>query len=124
MPPVNPGRLDLPSPYLALLRQLLARHVPEAEVWAYGSRVSGTAHEGSDLDLVLRHPQDLSRDVADWYELKEALQDSTLPILVEIHLWSRLPTAFHAEIERQYVLLQAGAGARPVDSVGAEGDGG
>jgi predicted nucleotidyltransferase len=24
------------------------------EVWAYGSRVNGSAHEGSDLDLVIR----------------------------------------------------------------------
>ncbi len=24
-------------------------------VWAYGSRVNGTAHESSDLDLVLRN---------------------------------------------------------------------
>lgn len=24
------------------------------EVWAYGSRVSGDAHDGSDLDLVIR----------------------------------------------------------------------
>lgn len=33
---------------------LLGQHVPQAEVWAYGSRVNGGAHEGSDLDLVLR----------------------------------------------------------------------
>ena len=26
------------------------------EVWAYGSRVDGSAHEGSDLDLVVRTP--------------------------------------------------------------------
>lgn len=26
------------------------------EVWAYGSRVNGDAHEGSDLDLVIRTP--------------------------------------------------------------------
>jgi len=27
----------------------------QAEVWAYGSRVKGTAHDGSDIDLVIRH---------------------------------------------------------------------
>ena len=29
---------------------------PEVEIWADGSRVDGSAHEGSDLDLVLRTP--------------------------------------------------------------------
>lgn len=79
-----------------------------AEVWAYGSRVRGCAHEGSDLDLVLRHPQDLERDVEGWLELKEALQESMLPILVEVHLWARPPKAFHGEIEQAYVVLQTG----------------
>ncbi|WP_394370317.1 nucleotidyltransferase domain-containing protein [Pedobacter segetis] len=30
------------------------------QVWAYGSRVNGDAHVGSDLDLVIRTP-DLKR---------------------------------------------------------------
>jgi len=31
--------LDLPERHLKLLRALLQKHTPEAEVWAYGSRV-------------------------------------------------------------------------------------
>lgn len=115
MPRVEAERLDLPPTYLAEIQRLLATLVPEAEVWAYGSRVNGSAHEGSDLDVVLRHPQDLKRDVDNWFELKEALQESRLPILVEIHLWSRLPAVFHEEIERQYVVLQEGGGTRCTD---------
>lgn len=117
MPQVDLAQLDLLPEHFGPLRELLARHVPEAEVWAYGSRVSGTGHEGSDLDLVLRHPQDLKLDVENWVELKEALQESRLPMLVEIHLWSRLPAAFHDEIERQYVVLQEGGGTRSGDPV-------
>ena len=108
MPQVELERLDLPPQHLALLRQLLVQHVPHADVWAYGSRVSGGAHQGSDLDLVLRQPQDLQAEVRGWHELKEALQDSSLPMLIEIHLWSHLPASFHQEIERQYVVVQSG----------------
>ncbi len=115
MPQLDLSHLELLPRHVDELRSLLARHVPEAEVWAYGSRVNGSAHEGSDLDLVLRNPPDLRQDVNNWYELKEALQESRLPILVEIHLWSRLPAAFHREIERLYVVLQAGSGITPVD---------
>lgn len=110
MPPGDPAQLDLSPRHLALLREILARHVPEAEVWAYGSRVHGTAHEGSDLDLVLRSPDDPGKDVANWPALQEALQASRLPMLVDVHLWNRLPASFHPEIERCYVVLQGGRG--------------
>ena len=90
------------------MKALLAHKVPQAEVWAYGSRVNGGAHEGSDLDLVLRNPTDLTQDVDGWIELQEALQESALPFLVEVQLWSRLPNAFHRNIEAGYVLVQAG----------------
>lgn len=106
MPQLELARLYLSRSHLTQLQTLLAHHVPDAEVWAYGSRVSGGAHEGSDLDLVLRHPQDLARDVTGWIELKEALQNSALPMLVEVHLWPRLPATFHGEIERAYVVVQ------------------
>ena len=106
MPVLDRSRLEMPAHHLKTLRALLAQHVPNANVWAYGSRVTGGAHEGSDLDLVLRNPTDLTQDVEGWYELKEALQESTLPILVEVHLWSRLPQAFHHNIEAGYVVVQ------------------
>ena len=48
--------LDLRPEWLEIVRHLLAVHLPDAEVWAYGSRVQGTCHEGSDLDLVARNP--------------------------------------------------------------------
>ena len=109
-----PNHIDLPTHYLALLQALFARHVPEVEVWAFGSRVTGDAHEGSDLDLVVRNPQDLTASVAGWYDLKEAIQNSMLPILVDVHDWAHLPLAFHQEIAAHYVVLQHPA--RPVDT--------
>ena len=105
MPQVDPAHLLLSAEHLQMLRRLLAEHVPDADVWAYGSRVSGDAHEGSDLDIVLRNALDLTQDVANWLELKEALQDSTLPMLVDVHLWSRLPESFQRNIETAYVVL-------------------
>jgi uncharacterized protein len=98
-------QLDLAAPHLATLQALLLRHVPEAEVWAFGSRVTGGAHEGSDLDLVLRNPTDLTHPVVGISALKTALQDSSLPLLVETHDWATLPEAFKREIMRCYVVL-------------------
>ena len=108
MPQLDLSRLLFPAKHLLTLQNLLAQYVPQADVWAYGSRVNGGAHEGSDLDLVLRNPANLAQDVEHWLELKEALQNSSLPILIEVHLWSRLPKAFHLNIEKEYVVLQHG----------------
>ena len=108
MPSIDLSRLDLPAKDLTLLQALLRQHVPDAQVWAYGSRVSGGAHECSDLDLVLRIPGNLSERVSGMMALKEAVQDSALPILVDIHDWAQLPTDFHHAIKHAYIELQAG----------------
>ncbi len=108
MPQVDLAHLTMPPRALAQLQELLARHVPGAEVWAYGSRVSGGAHEASDLDIVLRAPADSGADVAGWQDLKDAVQHSSIPILIDIHLWPHLPASFHRAIEQGYVVLQQG----------------
>lgn len=107
MPRLDLSQLQLSAKHLWLLQDLLLQHVPDAEVWAYGSRVNGGAHSGSDLDLVLRNPADLTLDVGGWLGLKEALQASPLPMLVETHLWSRLPESFHRNILDGYVVVQS-----------------
>ena len=49
-------RLHLKRKHREVLESLQREHLPGVEVWAYGSRVSGKCHDGSDLDLVLRGP--------------------------------------------------------------------
>ena len=105
MPALDPSVLALDARHLRTLKALLAQHTPHAQVWAYGSRVNGTSHEGSDLDLVLRHPTDLSQAVPGGQALKEALQASNLPMLVDVHQWAHLPQTFHVRIEAGYVPL-------------------
>ena len=39
--------------------------------------------------------------------LAEALQASSLPMLVEVHDWSHLPAAFRASIEGRHVVVKA-----------------
>ena len=99
-------RLDLPLRYREPLETLLCQHVPDAEVWAYGSRVNGRSHDRSDLDLVLRSPT-LEPLGYEYVELVEALEQSNIPILIQVHDWARLPESFHREIERAYVVMQA-----------------
>ena len=98
--------LDLPDKYLRAVRQILARHLPDAEVWAYGSRVAGGAREASDLDLVARNPVDLSSPLLRLSAARAAFGESDLPIRVDISDWARLPESFRREIEKTYLIVQ------------------
>ena len=100
-------QLDLKPRHLRQLEQLLREHLTGVEVWAYGSRVSGMGHEGSDLDIVLRGPGLEPIPAGKLAELAEALRDSTLPFLVEAHDWARLPQSFQEEIESKYLVLMS-----------------
>ena len=100
--------LHLEPRHLTQLQALLGKHLPGVEVWAYGSRVSGMSHDGSDLDLALRGPSLEPIPVGKLSELTDALRDSTLPFLVEAHDWARLPESFREEIERDYFVLASG----------------
>lgn len=125
MPQLELSRLHLAPQHLRLIQALLALHVPEASVWAYGSRVNGDSHEGSDLDLVLRFGEDSTQtrcsggssrqEIDGWLALKEAFEESSLPILVDVHLWSRLPESFHGNIQAAYVVLQEGVRVKELE---------
>lgn len=75
------------------------------EVWAYGSRVTGRAHDGSDLDLVIKSKdsQPIPYGVMD--HLRENITESNIPILVEIRDWARIPESFRKNILEKYEVL-------------------
>ena len=105
-----PDRLNLAPRHRRVLKTLLREHLPNTEVWAYGSRVNGRGHDGSDLDLVLRGPGLKKIALERLMDFEEAVRESTIPILVEARDWARLPERFQREIEREYVVV-VGVGA-------------
>ncbi|CCK76829.1 conserved hypothetical protein [Oleispira antarctica RB-8] len=78
------------------------------EIWAYGSRIKGTNHDASDLDLVV-HFESGSVSESEFFEqlscFKEALQESTIPIFVQVFAWSQIPESFKANIQQEYQVL-------------------
>ncbi len=106
--------LLLKDRHRAMLEALVHVNLPGVEVWAYGSRANGRAHDGSDLDLALRGPGLAEIDPARLAAFRRALRDSNIPFLVDAHDWARLPERFRREIERERVVLvpPAGGGRR------------
>ena len=72
------------------------------EVWAFGSRVNGDAHETSDLDLVVRNKNGEVMPIDSMQKLKQQIQDSNIPILVELFDWARLPENFQKNISSKF----------------------
>ncbi len=101
-------RLHLSSKHRKMIEALLKNHLPEVDVWAYGSRIHGRSHGGSDLDLVLRSPRLQRIDTRRLNALLEAFQESNIPFFVEARDWARLPENFHKEIEKDHVVLVLG----------------
>ena len=97
--------LHLAPDHRGVLKALLREHLSDVEVWAYGSRVNGWSHAGSDLDLALRGPGLEEIPAEQLADFSEAVRDSTIPFLVEARDWMRLPERSRLEIERRHYLL-------------------
>lgn len=95
------SKLFLRPQYLKILTDIFESYCPEAEIWAYGSRVKGEAHEGSDLDMVVRSFNS-NKNI---YKLRELINDSNIPILTDILEFEKLPKTFQEEIEKEYVII-------------------
>ena len=104
---VAQGHLHLTERHREMLVALLREHLPGVDAWAYGSRVDGRSHDGSDLDLALRGPGLKDIPVGQLADFREALYESTIPFLVEARDWARLPERFRCEIEQHHVTLDA-----------------
>ncbi len=97
--------IDLRPEHWAIVRAILQKHLPQYEVWAFGSRVSGTAKPYSDLDLVVMSHQPLSLKIS--ANLSDDFAESDLPWKVDVVDWASTRASFRAIIERHKVLVQS-----------------
>lgn len=91
--------------HLALVREVLRRHVPEREVRAFGSRATGNAKETSDLDLAIIGDGPLG--FATLAALRDDFSESNLPYRVDVVDWATVDESFRRIIERDQVIVLA-----------------
>lgn len=97
-------RLDVPPAHLAVVLSILRRHVPDREVWAFGSRVRGTAKAHSDLDLAVLGDAPLGLSVL--ASLEESFRESDLPWKVDVVDWATTSEVFRRIIEEERHVIQ------------------
>jgi len=97
-------QLNLKPEELEIVGAILARHVPDREVRAFGSRVAGPAKKFSDLDLAVMGETSLPASVL--ADLEEDFRESDLPFKVDVVDWATTKESFRRIIEREYVVVQ------------------
>jgi type I restriction enzyme S subunit len=96
--------LDLTPDALQLVRSILQEHVPELEVWAFGSRTRNKAWRYSDLDLAVITDEPLSFERRG--ALVEALAESDLPFRVDVLDWASTNDEFRQIVSANRIVIQ------------------
>jgi len=90
---------------LGIVQDILKQYVSEYDVWAFGSRVHGrNLKKFSDLDLVIINNKPL--EILQLFNIKEALSESNLPIMVDVLAWSDIDETFKHIIQKEYEIIQ------------------
>ena len=77
-----------------ILQKILSKY--PYQFYAYGSRAKGNARKFSDLDLCYR--DNIPNEVV--YQIKEELEESDLPFIVELVNWKQMRPQFQELIRR------------------------
>ena len=96
-------QITVPLRHLSYLLEQLKLYIPDATVWAFGSRVKGSNRTSSDLDLaVLCDKQTAQKQLP---KLNEVFIESDIPFKVQLLDFNRLPVNMQENIKKKYVIL-------------------
>jgi len=96
-------RIDVGHEHLRFVVSVLGELLPGRRFLAFGSRVTGTAAQFSDLDLAVIGDDPV--DELTMGRLRERLSNSPLPFKVDLVDWASCSERFKAIIEAQGVPL-------------------
>lgn len=98
--------IDIHPDHWKIVQRILQEHVPDLEVWAFGSPAKGSAKEYSDLDLAIITDEPLAIDTS--VALNKAFSESDLPWKVDIVDLASVGDGGKQVIERDKVVVQRG----------------
>ncbi len=79
---------------------------PMTQAWVFGSRAKNTAHQGSDLDIAIAHPEDdtpIPNHIM--ATLRDTFDDSPLPYTVDILDIQTIDDTFHNAVKSHSVIF-------------------
>lgn len=106
--------IDIKPADLETVCRILREHVTGFEVRAFGSRVSWTTREASDLDLAIMTNKPMQ--CMQLARMERAFSESNLPFRVDVVDWASTSTKFRKRIEEDCVVLTY-RNARDIESI-------
>lgn len=89
---------------LEILKEILRKHVPNAEIRVFGSRYKHTNKEYSDIDIAILEKEKISIEL--YSKIREDLEESNLKYIVDIVDWNAITDEFKKIIEEGYEILK------------------
>ncbi len=96
--------IDIRPDLWVIVRDILDKHVPQCEVWAFGSRAKWKAKQYSDLDLAVITKEPMSFNLSG--ALTDDFAESDLPFKVDMVDWASTSVSFRKIIEQDKVVVQ------------------
>jgi len=122
---MTPPGLIITAAEWEIVQAVLMRHVPEREVWAFGSRVGsgvgGRIKKFSDLDLAILGDHPLPPGAL--AGLSDDFTECDLPYKVDLVDWATTSERFRKIIEAAHVVLTTGGTSLRREKLGALGYG-
>jgi predicted nucleotidyltransferase len=97
------GQITVSVRHLSYLLEQLKLYIPDATVWAFGSRVKGSNRTSSDLDLAVLSDKETAKKQLP--KLNEVFIESNIPFKVQLLDFNRLPVNMQENIKKKYVIL-------------------
>jgi len=101
--------IDVQPDHWRIVDAILQKHVPQYDIWAFGSRARGAAKPYSDLDLAIITDRPLPLAVA--AALADDFSESDLPWKVDVVDWATTSDGFRRRIETDRVVVRTAAPA-------------
>ncbi len=101
---MNVPDIDISPEQWEIVQNILRKHAPQCEVWAFGSRAKKSARKYSDLDLVI--VSEIPLGIAALAVLSEDFSESDLPWKVDVVDWSSTTENFRRIMASEKVEVQ------------------
>lgn len=92
----------LEDKYFNMLIDIFNNYCPNATIYAYGSRIKNEAQQFSDIDLSIKNFNDENCNIN---ELKNIINKSNLPYIVDINLFDNMPDYMQKEILNNNIII-------------------
>jgi predicted nucleotidyltransferase len=106
--------IQLTRNHYIIIKKILRSYYPDAEIWLFGSRISGGAKKYSDLDILIKTASGLkiAEESAHYnsgiksFNIKADFSDSYIPFKIDLVNWRETSEEFRDEILPSAVKLE------------------